>query len=74
MTESCRCLEAFSVFRLGMHIPSLEMHIFSLEMEAGDTELFGMRRNVFPGRKRLDCLFLAKRVFFTIKIGGSFVL
>lgn len=32
MTESCRCLEAFSVFRLGMHIPSLEMHIFSLEM------------------------------------------
>lgn len=39
MTESCRCLEAFSVFRLGMHIPSLEMHIFSLEMHISRLEI-----------------------------------
>lgn len=39
MTESCRCLEAFSVFRLGMHIPSLEMHIFSLEMYISRLEI-----------------------------------
>lgn len=39
MTESCRCLEAFSVFRLGMHIPSLEMYIFSLEMYISRLEI-----------------------------------
>lgn len=39
MTESCRCLEAFSVFRLGMHIPSLEMHIFSLEIYISRLEI-----------------------------------
>ena len=39
MTESCRCLEAFSVFRLGMHIPSLEMHIFGLEMHISRLEI-----------------------------------